>query len=258
MQPRITFCSRCRGMRAGWNKRYVSHWLFCKHWLRKSFELTTLAGVLTGSLLLASPEPSAPVISRDLPEQPVLGPTFDEKAMSVAAEVRSIDAFLKRHDVREENRERLAESIVTSARKHNLNPKLIASVLIVESRGNPFAISGKSAIGIMQIHVPTWGEITEREGINLFKIEDNVDFGARILHDYTRQFGLWEGVKRYNGYFVDDPTSEQSADEYVAKVQRIFEFQPPAGPEPSVVQETSEVAPATDPATDSDSPSSDD
>jgi len=246
MAPRITFCSRCRGMRAGWNKRYVSHLLFCKHWLRKSFELTTLAGVLTGSLLLASPEPIVPVISRDLTEQPVLGPTFDEKEMPVAAEVRSIDAFLKRHDVREENRERLAESIVTSARKYNLNPKLIASVLIVESRGNPFAISGKSAIGIMQIHVPTWGEITEREGINLFKIEDNVDFGARILRDYTRQFGLWEGVKRYNGYFVDDPASEQSADEYVAKVQRIFGFQQPAGPEPSVVQETSEVAPATD------------
>jgi len=254
MQPRITFCSRCRGMRAGWNKRYVSHWLFCKHWLRKSFELTTLAGVLTGSLLLASPEPIGPVVSIDLPQQPVLGPTFDEKAMSVATEIRSIDAFLKRHDVPEENRERLAESIVTSARKYELNPKLIASVLIVESRGNPFAISGKSAIGIMQIHVPTWGEITEREGINLFKIEDNVDFGARILHDYTRQFGLWEGVKRYNGYFVDDPTSEQSAAEYVAKVQRIFEFKQPAGPEPSVVQETAGSLPATD----SDSTSSDD
>ena len=110
----------------------------------------------------------------------------------------------------------------------------------------------------MQIHVPTWGEITEREGINLFKIEDNVDFGARILHDYTRQFGLWEGVKRYNGYFVDDPASEQSADEYVAKVQRIFEFKQPAAPEPSVVQETAELAPTTDPATDSDSTSSDD
>ena len=240
MQPRITFCTRCRGMRAGWNKRYVSHWLFCKHWLRKSFELTALAGVLTGSLLLASPEPIRPVVSRDLPAQPVLGPTFDEKALSIAAEVRSMDAFLKRHGVREENRERLAESIVTSARKYELNPKLIASVLIVESRGNPFAISGKSAIGIMQIHVPTWGEITEREGINLFKIEDNVDFGARILHDYTRHFGLWEGVKRYNGYFVDDPASGQSADEYVAKVQHIFEFKQPAAPEPSVVQETAE------------------
>ena len=129
-------------MRAGWNKRYVSHWLFCQHWLRKSFELTTLA-VLTGSLLLASPEPSGLSFQGDLPEQPVLGPTFDEKALSIAAEVGSIDAFLKRHGVREENRERLAESIVTSARKYELNPKLIASVLIVESRGNPFAISGK-------------------------------------------------------------------------------------------------------------------
>ena len=70
----------------------------------------------------------------------------------------------------------------------------------------------------MQIHLPTWGRQADREGINLFKIEDNVDFGVRILKDYVHRFGLWEGVKRYNGWSPDNPDSSQAADDYVAKV----------------------------------------
>jgi soluble lytic murein transglycosylase-like protein len=125
---------------------------------------------------------------------------------------------------------------VSSARKHDLDSRLIASILIVESRGNPFAISGKNAIGIMQVHLPTWGAIADREGVNLLRIEDNVDFGARILKDYVRRFGLWDGVKRYNGFFVNDPVSEQSAQEYVEKVQRVYEFQKPVASRGDVLE----------------------
>ena len=60
------------------------------------------------------------------------------------------------------------------------------------------------------------------KGINLFKIEDNVDFGVRILKDYVRRFGLQEGVKRYKGWNADDPDSSRSAEDYLAKVQRIY------------------------------------
>jgi soluble lytic murein transglycosylase-like protein len=137
-----------------------------------------------------------------------------------------MDAFLEQHEVRAANRRRLAESIVSSALKHNLSPRLIASIMIVESRGNPFAISDKNAVGIMQIHLPTWGQTADREGINLFKVEDNIDFGARILKTYVSQFGVWQGVKRYNGFIAKNPTSVQSAEDYVAKVQRVYEFQP--------------------------------
>jgi soluble lytic murein transglycosylase-like protein len=156
--------------------------------------------------------------------------------MSVSPAVNAMEAFLKSHQVGESNRTRLAASIVNSAKKYNLNPRLIASVVIVESRGNPFAISGKDAIGIMQIHLPTWGDAADREGINLLKIEDNIDFGARILKNYVRQYGVWEGVKRYNGFFVDDPISEQSAQEYVEKVQRIYEFQQSAVSQTALLQ----------------------
>jgi soluble lytic murein transglycosylase-like protein len=137
-----------------------------------------------------------------------------------------MDAFLEKNEIRASDRRRLAESIVASAIKHDLSPRLIASIMIVESRGNAFAISGENAVGIMQIHLPTWGQTVDREGINLFRIEDNIDFGARILKNYVRQFGLWEGVKRYNGLNAGNPTSIQSAEEYVGKVQRVYEFQP--------------------------------
>jgi soluble lytic murein transglycosylase-like protein len=137
-------------------------------------------------------------------------------------EIQSIDAFLKKSEVSEVNRRRLAVSIVASARKFNLDPKLIASITIVESRGNPFAISGKSAVGIMQIHLPTWGQTADREGLNLFRIEDNIEFGSRILRDYTLQYGVWEGVRRYSGFIRGNVESEQSADDYEAKVQQTY------------------------------------
>jgi soluble lytic murein transglycosylase-like protein len=228
MQPRIAFCTRCRGMRVGWNTRFIFHCLWCKQWFRNSSRLRDLA-ILTAVLLLALPE-STTVLSSARPEQPVRGAPVRAsiRVMSAGPAVRSIEGFLERHGVREVNRSRLAESIVTSARKYNLNPTLIASIMIIESRGNPFAISGKDAIGIMQIHLPTWGHTADREGINLLKIEDNIDFGARILKNYICQSGLWEGVKRYNGFVAGNPTSEQFAQEYVAKVQRIYEFQPAA------------------------------
>ena len=63
-------------------------------------------------------------------------------------------------------------------------PRLVASIIIVESRANPFAISESDSVGIMQIHLPTWGRSPTEQGINLFKIEDNVDLGVRILSGY--------------------------------------------------------------------------
>jgi soluble lytic murein transglycosylase-like protein len=240
MQPRIVFCIRCRGMKVGWNRRYILHWVLCTHWLRSSFRFV----FLLAALFFAFPEPSAPVFSAARTEPlPVAGARSQRDVMPTGPAVRSIEAFLKRHAVPEANRGRLAQSIVTSARKYDLNPKLIASVMIIESRGNPFAISGCDAIGIMQIHLPTWGATADREGINLLKIEDNVDFGARILKNYIRQFGLWDGVKRYNGFFVDDPVSEQSAQQYVEKIKKIYELQPSATSQTDLNEETSRARP---------------
>lgn len=236
MQPRITFCNRCRGLRMGWNKRYISHWLICERALRDYSRFASLA-MFASLMIMGFPRPTSPVFSAERPAQARVQLEDAQPAvLPVADEVRLVDNFLKRHRVDEENRSRLAESIVASARKYDLNPKLLASIMIVESRGNPFAISGKEAVGIMQIHLPTWGNTADREDINLFKIEDNVDFGARILRDYIRRYGVWEAVKRYNGFVPGDPAYEKSAAEYLEKVQRIYEFQQPVVTQTASVQ----------------------
>jgi Transglycosylase SLT domain len=227
----IVFCTRCRGMRVGWNASFFLHCLICEEWVTKSSKLLILT-VVIAVFILSYPSPNNPVLPGIWIEQPFQAATFqppvppliDLAPPAPDPAIGRIQAFLKGYGVDESRIVRVAESIVASAKKYNLDPRLIASIMIVESRANPFAISGSDSIGIMQIHLPTWGHTADREGINLFNIEDNIDFGTRILKDYARRFGLWEGVKRYKGWFADDPESEHSAEEYLAKVQRIYAF----------------------------------
>jgi hypothetical protein len=222
MQP-IAFCHRCRGMRVGWNLRYAHHCLTCKEWLAKSSKVLILT-ILASILALTFSTPAALVFSDQNS-----GQTFEEATLqlpilaSVDPAVKAMEAFLERYKVDGGKRSRIAAAIVDSGRKNDVDPRLIASIMIVESRANPFAISGADSIGIMQIHLPTWGHRADEEGINLFKIEDNVNFGVRILKDYIRRFGLWEGVKRYKGWNPDSATSAQSVSEYAGKVQRLYE-----------------------------------
>ena len=223
MQP-IAICNRCRGMRVGWNRRYILHCLACREWLSKSSKLLILT-VLVSILAFAFTTPSALVFSDQNSEQAIPEASLLATAVhSTDPAVQSMEAFLESFKVNEGSRGRIAGAIVDSGRRHDIDPRLVASIMIVESRANPFAISTRDSIGIMQIHLPTWGPKADKEGINLFKIEDNVEFGVRILKDYVRRFGLWEGVKRYKGWNPGNPNSALSVAEYVAKVQRIYSY----------------------------------
>ncbi|HEX4999450.1 MAG TPA: lytic transglycosylase domain-containing protein [Terriglobia bacterium] len=221
MQSRMFHCRRCGVLKLGWTRRYMAHGLLCRRWLHKSG--------LGGAALCAALIISFPKASESIPPEPpsegvLLGPPAPDPVQARDAQIHAVEALLKHHKVGENKRERLAESIVASAKKYELSPRLLASIVIVESRGNPFAISGKDAVGVMQIHLPTWGETAERENVNLFKIEDNVDFGARILQDYVRRFGMAGGVKRYNGFIPGEPTLEESSERYLSRVREVFDF----------------------------------
>lgn len=228
MKP-IAFCSRCRGMRVGWNQRYVMHCLTCKEWISKSSKLLILT-VLLAILFFASQTPSGLVFSDLNLEQGLDEPVVEASILPVSNRspaVVTMENFLGKYKVDAAHRYRIAEAIVASARKYDLDPRIVASIMIVESRANPFAISPSDSIGIMQIHLPTWGNKADKEGINLFKIEDNVDFGVRILKDYVRRFGLWEGVRRYKGWNTESPQSTQNSEDYLLKVQRIYANEKP-------------------------------
>lgn len=210
-------------MRVGWNGRYIFHVATCTEWVSRSSKLLILTA-LCASLLFAFPSPSSVFFSN-------IGTTLEgNKPVLQAATVPVVDpavavveAFLEKHSINTTQRDRMASAIVKTGRKYNLDPRLIASVIIVESGGNPFAISESDSVGMMQIHIHTWGTTADREGINLFKIEDNIDFGSRILKDYSGRFGgIWEGVKRYKGWNPESPESAENVQAYIDKVRGIY------------------------------------
>jgi hypothetical protein len=72
----------------------------------------------------------------------------------------------------------LEEAVARIAREHSLPPQLIHSVIRVESNYNPYAVSGKGALGIMQL-VP---ETARRFGVrNVFNPVENIQGGAKYL-----------------------------------------------------------------------------
>ena len=77
-------------------------------------------------------------------------------------------------------------------------------------------ISAKKAVGIMQIHVPTWGRVVNFSERNPFDPEVNIDMGTTILADYLKRYKLLEtALSAYEGS-LSLPSS------YPAKVLAIY------------------------------------
>lgn len=218
----LVFCSRCRGMEVGWNFPYLRHSLRCAP---RPVRLFPVAAMTMACLLVAILVPTgamAPVRSnQETPNRVEIPDVADEPEAPNpdAATVAAIEDLLGRHSsVSTAERLRIARAVVASASRQNVDPFLVTGVLIAESSGNPYAISNRQAVGIMQIHVPTWGPTAEAEGLNLFLVEDNIDLGTRILKDYTRRYGLWEGVLRYLG--ANESTPDSMA--YLERVRGVY------------------------------------
>lgn len=76
--------------------------------------------------------------------------------------------------------------IEEAARKYDIDPLLVHSVIRAESNYNPFAVSVKGAQGLMQLIPAT----AERFNVtNSFDIRQNIDAGARYLKHLLETFG---------------------------------------------------------------------
>ena len=63
-----------------------------------------------------------------------------------------------------------------TARTHDIDPLLVHSMIKVESNYNPFALSPKGAMGLMQLMPATARELGVRDA---FDARQNVDGGVR-------------------------------------------------------------------------------
>lgn len=89
-----------------------------------------------------------------------------------------------------------APEIASAAARHGIDPLLVAIVMLVESGGDPSAISPSGAVGLMQVMPGTGADIARRRGIAAFEpgmLADpvtNIDFGAWYLAQQLGAFGV--------------------------------------------------------------------
>lgn len=90
--------------------------------------------------------------------------------------------------------EAYAPIIHRKSKKYHLDPLLVARLIQLESGFNPNERSGFDALGLMQVR-----KGHARHGENLYDPETNIEFGCRILHEYTCEFGgdLHKGLSAY-------------------------------------------------------------
>lgn len=87
---------------------------------------------------------------------------------------------------------RWASEIEAAAARHGIDPNLLAIITLVESGGNPNAVSPSGAIGLVQVMPATALDIARQRGVALGDQTNpvtNLDFGAWYLAAQLRAFG---------------------------------------------------------------------
>ena len=91
----------------------------------------------------------------------------------------------------------ISQAIAASAAKYHIDPKLIQSVIQVESGYDPNAVSRAGAMGLMQL-MPS--NVAEEGVSNPFDPEENIDGGSQQLSQLLSEFGgnLDDALAAYN------------------------------------------------------------
>ncbi len=206
LYQRIIFCNRCRrSMFVGLNRRYLMH-------LSRHTAVNKLL-ILFAVLLLMSVAPST--ISIMSAKKVSLADFVSEEEYKQEEIVHST---LRRYsEIGSDQINKLTKIIVRNAKDKKLDPKLVAAIIVVESRGNPTAVSNAKSVGLMQIHIPTWGSVIDFTERNPFDPEVNIDLGTTILADYVKRYrDLDTALAAYEG------THNPTASEYLTKVMNVY------------------------------------
>jgi soluble lytic murein transglycosylase-like protein len=94
----------------------------------------------------------------------------------------------------EAERDALARALVEASHEHGLQPAFVLAVIEVESRFDPYAVSHKGALGLMQVLPSTGAPIARRIGIpwrgpqTLFDPHANVRIGVAYLRELIDRY----------------------------------------------------------------------
>ena len=114
--------------------------------------------------------------------------------------------------------------VTTDAVGSGLDPRIAASTIAVESACNPMAISSKGAVGYMQVRPTVWKSGYDFSKVNLLNPSDNLRVGIEILAGLVSQYGLADGLHRYNGTGVGCKTCDA---DYVPRILALARWQKP-------------------------------
>jgi len=98
----------------------------------------------------------------------------------------------------------ITAAIIDNCMKKELSPYLIICLIFVESGFNQMATSPKRAIGLMQVHHPSWKDHEICKSIksihDLYQIDLNIDCGTSILKKMITEGGdIRKGLNSYYG-----------------------------------------------------------
>jgi soluble lytic murein transglycosylase-like protein len=111
--------------------------------------------------------------------------------------------------------------VAEAALKHQLDPRLVAATVAVESGCDPYATSTKGAIGLMQVRASTWKDTYDfQQKVNLLNPQENLETGTDILAGYIKKYGKVGGVTQYQGLGTGCPTCDGN---YTSKILKLAE-----------------------------------
>ncbi|MBW2390575.1 MAG: lytic transglycosylase domain-containing protein [Deltaproteobacteria bacterium] len=119
------------------------------------------------------------------------------RAFTPAPDYVAVMSFLESRRIRLVDTEidQLAHTILSEARRAEIEPRLILGLIQVESSGNPRAVSKVGALGLMQLRPRTAAAMARESAIpwegpeSLFEPNLNVQLGVRYLTVLIDRFG---------------------------------------------------------------------
>jgi hypothetical protein len=121
-----------------------------------------------------------------------------------------------------------AAHIAEAARRFDIPDRWIRAVMVVESVGDPAALSPKGAIGLMQVMPATWDELRAKHGLgdDPWQPCDNILAGTAYLREMHDRYGSVDamlaaynaGPGRYDEYLATGRALPAETVDYVAKI----------------------------------------